>query len=177
MLAWFRGTGWRGEGQLPPDRKFILVGAPHTSNWDFLVFVGVAASVGRRLSFMGKHSLFRWPLRNLMIGLGGVAVRRGTSADLVAQMAAEFERRDDFILVIAPEGTRSKSERWKTGFYQMAMAAGVPLVCAGPDYARKAGCFGPVIRPTGDYANDMAPAFAFFRTMHPKHPDRSSIPG
>ena len=176
MLAWYRGQGWAPEGQLPPDRKFVLVGAPHTSNWDFAVFVGTIDALGRDVRFMGKKSLFRWPLEGLMRGLGGVPVDRGASDDLVAQMAAEFAGHDDFILVIAPEGTRGPATRWRSGFYRIALAANVPLVCAGPDYPRRRGVIGPVIRPTGDYARDMAPAFAFFRTLGGKHPERGFIP-
>ena len=177
MIRWFRRGGWRVDGSLPPVRKFILVGAPHTSNWDFLVFAGVAAHFDRHLSFMGKDSLFRGPLRNLMLALGGVPVDRSTSTDLVRQMTEEFAKRDDFVLVIAPEGTRSKADRWRTGFYRVALAAGVPMVCAGPDYEEKFGRIGPVIHPTGDYDADMAPAFAFFRTLKPKYPERATIPG
>jgi 1-acyl-sn-glycerol-3-phosphate acyltransferase len=89
---------------------------------------------------------------------------------------AQFDARDDFILVIAPEGTRSATKNWKTGFYQIALKAGVPIVCAGPDYPGKRGVFGPVIRPTGNYDKDLKPAFAFFRTLTPRHPERAAFP-
>lgn len=176
MLGWFRRGGWRAEGQLPADAKFILVGAPHTSNWDFLVFVGTIAEFGRHVHFIGKHTLFRWPFGAMMRGLGGVPVDRSQSRDLVQQMADEFARRDDFILIVAPEGTRDRTDRWRTGFYQIALAAHVPMVCAGPDYTRRRGIIGPVVHATGDYDRDMAPAFAFFRSLRPGHPDRGFIP-
>ena len=176
MLAWFRRSGWRAEGHLPPDRKFILVGAPHTSNWDFLVFVGTIAAFGKQVHFIGKHTLFRWPFGAMMRGLGGVPVDRSAPRDLVQQMADQFAARDDFILIVAPEGTREKTIRWHTGFYQIALATGAPMVCAGPDYPRRRGIIGPVVYATGDYERDMAPAFAFFRTLKPKHPERGYIP-
>ena len=176
MVAWYRRAGWAPEGTLPPEQKFVLVGAPHTSNWDFMVFVGTIDAFGRTVHFIGKHTLFRWPLGGLMRGLGGVPVDRSASDDLVVQMTAAFAAHDGFILVIAPEGTRGRATRWRTGFYRIALAAGVPLVCAGPDYPRRRGVIGPVIFPTGDYEQDMAPAFAFFRTLGAKHPARGFIP-
>ena len=89
---------------------------------------------------------------------------------------AEFDARDDFILVVAPEGTHSRTTVWKTGFYQIALKANVPIVAAGPDFPTKRGVFGPVIRPTGNYAQDMKPAFDFFRTIVPRHPERAAFP-
>lgn len=177
MLAWFRRSGWTVEGTLPPVPKMVIVGASHTSNWDFLVFLGAVNAVGRKVRFIGKHSLFRWPLGGFMRALGGVPVDRRSSHDLVGQMAAEFARHDDFVLIVAAEGTRSRTTRWRTGFYQIARRAGVPIVCAGPDYPTRRGIFGPVINPTGDYERDMAPAFDFFRSLRPRHPGRAAFPG
>lgn len=176
MLGWFRRAGWQAEGQLPVARKFILVGAPHTSNWDFLVFAGTIAAFGKQVHFIGKHTLFRWPFGAMMRELGGVPVDRSAPSDLVQQMADQFAARDDFILIVAPEGTRKKTDRWKTGFYQIALATGAPMVCAGPDYVRRRGIIGPVVHATGDYDRDMAPALAFFRTLKPKFPERGFIP-
>jgi 1-acyl-sn-glycerol-3-phosphate acyltransferase len=176
LVGWFHRMGWTISGSLPPDRKFVIMGASHTSNWDFLVFLGAVHAIGRQVHFIGKHSLFKWPLGGFMRALGGVPVDRSASRDLVSQIVAQFDARDDFILVIAPEGTRSATSQWKTGFYQIAMKAGVPIVCAGPDYPTRRGVFGPVIRPTGNYDEDLKPAFAFFRTLAPKHPERATFP-
>jgi len=176
LLIWFVRSGWTISGSLPPDRKFVIMGASHTSNWDFLVFLGAVHALGRQVHFIGKHSLFKWPLGGFMHALGGVPVDRSARQDLVSQIVAQFDAHDDFILVIAPEGTRSATRQWKTGFYQIAMKAGVPIVCAGPDYPTKRGVFGPVIRPTGDYDEDLMPAFAFFRTLVPRHPGRAAFP-
>lgn len=176
LIALYRLSGWRPEGQLPSDRKFVIMGACHTSNWDFLVFLGTVHALGRQVRFIGKHSLFRWPLGGFMRALGGVPVDRGAPQDLVSQIVAQFDAHDDFALVIAPEGTRSRTTDWKTGFYQIALRAGVPIVVAGPDYPTKRGVIGPVIHPTGNYLEDLKPAFAFLRTIMPKHPARAAFP-
>ena len=176
LVGWFHRSGWTISGSLPPDRKFVIMGASHTSNWDFLVFLGAVHALDRQVHFIGKHSLFKWPLGGFMRALGGVPVDRSAPQDLVSQIIAQFEAHDDFILVIAPEGTRSATRQWKSGFYQIALKAGVQIVCAGPDYPTRRGVFGPVIRPTGDYAHDLAPAFAFFRTLTPRHPERAAFP-
>jgi 1-acyl-sn-glycerol-3-phosphate acyltransferase len=176
LLQWFYRSGWSISGTLPPDRKFVIMGASHTSNWDFLVFLGAVHAVGRQIRFIGKHSLFRWPMGGFMRALGGVPVDRSAPQDLVSQIVDQFNAHDDFILVIAPEGTRSFTTSWKSGFYQIALKAGVPILAAGPDYPTRRGVFGPVIRPTGNYQADMRPAFAFFRTLTPRHPERAGFP-
>ena len=176
LIALYRASGWRATGALPKERKFVIVGASHTSNWDFIVFVGTIHALGRRVRFIGKDSLFRGSLGGFMRGLGGVPVDRSAPQDLVSQIADQFAARDEFALVIAAEGTRAATTRWRTGFYQIALKAGVPIVCAGPDYPSKRGVIGPVIRPTGDYDADMAPAFAFFKSLTPRHPERAAFP-
>lgn len=176
LILFYRLAGWRAEGALPPDRKFVIMGASHTSNWDFLVFVGTIHALGRKVRFIGKNSLFRWPMGGFMRALGGVPVDRSAPQDLVSQIVAQFDAHEEFALVIAPEGTRSRTRDWKTGFYQIALKANVPIVCAGPDYPRRRGVIGPVIRPTGNYAEDLKPAFAFFRTLTPRHPERADFP-
>ena len=177
LLQWYRRSGWTAHGTLPPDRKFIILGASHTSNWDFPVFLGTVHAVGRRVRFIGKQSLFRGALGRFMRALGGVPVDRRGRQDLVSQIVEQIRVHDDFLLIVAAEGTRSRTTKWKTGFYQIALRAGVPIVCAGPDYPTKRGIFGPIIHPTGDYERDMAPAFAFFRSLKPRHPDRAAFPG
>ena len=176
LLRWFRHSGWRAVGAFPPNRKFVIMGASHTSNWDFLVFLGTVHALGRQVRFVGKNSLFRWPMGGFMRALGGVPVDRNSPQDLVSQIVDQFAVHDDFLLIVAPEGTRAATTHWRTGFYQIALKAGVPIVCAGPDYSAKLGVIGPVIHPTGDYAADMRPAFDFFRGLHPKHPERAAFP-
>ena len=176
LITLYRLSGWQPEGQLPAERKFVIMGACHTSNWDFLVFLGTVHALGRQVRFIGKHSLFKWPLGGFMRALGGVPVDRSSRQDLVSQIVAQFDAHDDFVLVVAPEGTRSRTTEWKTGFYQIALKAGVPIVVAGPDYPTKRGVIGPVIHPTGNYDEDMKPAFAFYRTIKPRHPERAAFP-
>lgn len=153
------------------------MGGPHTSNWDFLVFVGAMEALGVDAAYIGKASLFRWgPMARFMKGLGGIPVERSTRNDLVSQVSARFEKTERMLLVIAPEGTREATTEWRMGFYRIALAAGVPIVPAGPDYKRKVAIFGAPIYPTGDPDTDLAPAFAFFRTLVPRYPDKVLFP-
>ena len=119
---------------IPVEKKFVVIAAPHTSNWDFLYFLALGEKLAIPLSFMGKKALFRWPFAGLMKELGGIPVDRSKSVNMVDQMIAEFKKRDTFMLTIAPEGTRGKVREWKTGFYHIAVGAGVPLVCGLMDY-------------------------------------------
>jgi 1-acyl-sn-glycerol-3-phosphate acyltransferase len=164
---------WKTVGTCPEPRKFVLIAAPHTSNWDFVNFLGLTTALGIRPFFMGKLSLFRWPLAKFMRQMGGIPVDRRTSHDMVQQMVDEFARRSEFILTVAPEGTRSKTKKWKTGFYQIALAAKVPLVVGMMDYGRRTGGLGPTIWPTGDFRADMEKVLDVYRGCIPKIPDRA----
>ena len=170
FIAIYNLRGWRIDGRPPPERKFVLVGAPHTSNWDFAVFLGATHALGIKPSYLGKHSLFRWPLRHFMLDMGGIPVDRSTRANYVDQVIAEFDRRDELALVIAPEGTRDSDGRWKSGFYHIAMGAGVPIVPAWLDRSRRCAEIGSAIWPTGDYRADLAKIAAFYRTAWPEQP-------
>lgn len=177
FIVWlFRATGWRAAGTLPEGRKFILAGANHTSNWDFVVFLGVVNAMGVRPRYMGKHTLFRWPMRRFMLDMGGIPVNRGKKSDMVRQVADRIDAEDEFALVVAIEGTRSATTEWKSGFYRIAMAADIPIVCVGPDYGRKLGIIGPVIHPTGDYNEDMKVAIDFFKQLQPANPEKAVFP-
>lgn len=170
LMIWlYWRYGWRAIGDIPAARKYILLAVPHTSNWDFPYTLGLFNALGVTPHFMAKSSLFRWPLTNFMSDVGGVPVDRAAAKDMVAQMVAEFAARDDFVLTIAPEGTRGSVTQWRSGFYRIAMAAGVPIVCGFLDYGTKTGGIGPTIIPTGNYEADMAPAFEFYRGMHGKN--------
>ena len=172
VLALFAWKGWRLDQ--PPasiPRRCIILGVPHTSNWDFVFFTGATYRYGITPSFMGKTSLFRWPLRRFMFDMGGVAVDRSAKdQNYVDQVIAAFARRDELALVIAPEGTRSPRKPWRSGFYHIALGAGVPLVPAWVDNATKRGGIGPPIMPTGDYAADLAKVLAFYLSVMPGHP-------
>jgi 1-acyl-sn-glycerol-3-phosphate acyltransferase len=165
--------GWTAVGTVPEPRRFVLIAAPHTSNWDFLYFLGLTQDIGIRPHFMAKKSLFRWPMGGFMRSMGGIEIDRSKSQNVVEQMVAEFARRAEFILTIAPEGTRGATKKWKTGFYQIAMAAKVPLVVGMMDYGRKTGGLGPLIWPTGDFRADMAKVLDVYRDCIPRHPERA----
>ena len=167
LILLYRWKGWRIDGRRPEARKFIILGAPHTSNWDFIFFIGATHELGIRPSFMGKSSLFKWPMTDFMLDMGGVPVDRAKRANYVEQVAAAFAAADDLALVIAPEGSRTFKGDWRSGFYHIAMAAGVPIVPAWVDNAKLVGGMGEPIMPTGDYRADLAKIAAFYREKRP----------
>jgi len=154
--------GWRLEGTLPDLPKFLVTAAPHSSNRDF--YVGIAAVFALRLDirFVGKAELFRGPLGPLMRWLGGLPVDRHRPEGFVEQIVALFAAREQLVLAMAPEGTRKPVERWKSGFYRIALGAGVPIVPGYFDNARKRVGFGPPFWPTGDAERDIAELRAFY---------------
>jgi len=168
--AWLRLTGWAPEGELPAAAHFVLIAAPHTSNWDLAYLLALAEVYGLRVSWMGKHTLFRPPLGALFRALGGIPIRRHERGDRVAVMAAEFAHRERFALVVPSEATRSWAPYLKSGFYHIARRAGVPIVLGFLDYHRRRGGFGPSLRPTGDLAKDMDVIRAFYADKVGKHP-------
>ena len=147
--------GWRVTGAFPDEPKIVMIGAPHTSNWDFVVALAAAFSLRLGFSWVGKHLLFRPPVRWFFRWLGGIPVDRRASHGFVQQMVDEFERRTQFLLAIAPEGTRKAVDRWKTGFYHIAVGARVPILVVTFDNARKTIHIGPTLTPSGDLAADM----------------------
>ena len=167
LLVLYRWKGWRIEGRAPDVDKFVLLGAPHTSNWDFIFFLGATHELGIRPSFVGKNTLFKWPATNFMLDMGGIPVDRNKRANYVEQVAQAFADHDDLALVIAPEGSRTFKGTWKSGFYHIAMAAGVPIVPAWVNNATMIGGLGEPIMPTGDYAADLAKIAAFYREKRP----------
>jgi 1-acyl-sn-glycerol-3-phosphate acyltransferase len=169
ILWWFNRQGWTVFGTAPMPRKFVVIAAPHTSNWDFLYFIGATDGLNLDLSFMGKKTLFRWPFAQMMRDMGGIPVDRSKSTNAVDAMIAEFGRRDEFMLTIAPEGTRSRVGEWKTGFYNIAIGAKVPIVCGMIDYAKKTVGLGPALWPSGDYDADMLIIKSFYSACTPKH--------
>ena len=153
-----RLTGWTVEGSLPVEaRKCVLIAAPHTSNWDLPYTLMVAFVLHLNIYWMGKHSLFAFPFGPVMRWLGGIAVDRSRNTNLVSASAMALKAADGPVqLVVPPEGTRGRTTHWKTGFYYIALEAGVPIVLAYMDYARKVSGLGPVFVPTGDIDADMA---------------------
>ena len=150
-----RAFGWRVEGTLPDLPKFVLIGAPHTSNWDFLLFLGVIFSLRANVRFMGKSEMFRFPIGWFFRICGGVPVDRKKSTGLVEQMVKVCNESEKFILTIAPEGTRHQVTEWKRGFYHIAKSAGIPIVMAVVDGRHKTVRIGQIFHPTGDIEADM----------------------
>jgi 1-acyl-sn-glycerol-3-phosphate acyltransferase len=153
--AALRALGWRFEGQLPNVPQFVAIVAPHTSNWDFVVGVAAKFALGIDVSWLGKHSLFRWPLGMMLRWLGGMPVDRRTANNVVDHSVAAFANRERLVLAITPEGTRSDVERWRTGFYHIARGAGVPVVVVAFDWGRRVIRFGPTVVPSGAVEADM----------------------
>lgn len=175
VLALYRFKGWRLTGENEVPRRCVIVGAPHTSNWDFVFFLGATAQIGVSPNFMGKQSLFRWPLRRFMLDMGGIAVDRSRRANYVDQVVKAFAEREALALVIAPEGTRAGTSGWRSGFYHIADGAGVPIVPAWVDNATMQGGLGPAIAPSGDFAADLRRIAGFYRSVLPDHPGLAAL--
>ena len=163
-IAFLKLRGWKIEGSLPAgSNKSVLIAAPHTSNWDLPYTLMVAFVLRLNIYWMGKEQIFKPPFRGLMRWLGGIPVQRETSNNLVAaSIEAIKAARGPLQLVVPPEGTRSNTRYWKTGFYYIAVGAQVPIVMAYMDYKRKLSGLGPVFRPTGDIEADMVAIKAFY---------------
>ena len=170
ILAIWYLRGWKIEGSLPKNlSKYVIAGAPHTSNWDFVFFTGATHEEGIRPNFMGKHTLFKGVMRNFMLDMGGIPVDRRSRLNATEQVAAEFARRDELALVIACEGTRKTDGKWKSGFYHIARAAGVPIVPAFADNDNLVISFGPPMIPTGNYGEDLLKLAEWFRSKLPDY--------
>ncbi len=170
--GFLRLNGWKVEGSLPPEaRKCVLIAAPHTSNWDLPYTLMVAFVLNLNIYWMGKHSLFAFPFGPVMRWLGGIAVDRSRSTNLVSASAMALKAADGPVqLVVPPEGTRGRTKHWKTGFYYIALEAGVPIVLAYMDYARKVSGLGPVFVPTGNVDADMAEIKRFYAGIQGRRP-------
>ncbi|MFN3199569.1 MAG: lysophospholipid acyltransferase family protein [Bradymonadia bacterium] len=167
-----RMMGWTVIGGLPEPKRAIFIASPHTSNWDGFIMLAVSWALGVRLSWMAKHTLLKWPFRGFLMSLGAVPVDRSKNTDTVGLVAQQMQASDGMYLAIAPSGSRSKREHWKSGFYHMALAAGVPVICGFLDYKRKRGGCGPVIYLTGDRKADMEQIRAFYADIEGKFPEK-----
>ena len=166
-----RLIGWRTAVISRPPSRCVLIGAPHTSNWDFVVALLLMAAESIPIRILGKDSLFWWPLGVFMRSFGVIPVNRSGNNNLVDQIAARFEEQDEFIIGLSPEGTRSKTSRWRTGCYYIALKADVPIVMAYLDYKNKVCGLGPNLKPTGDIQADFKIIREFyvgFVGMHPQ---------
>ena len=164
--------GWKITG-FPPDPplKYIVAAAPHTSNWDFPLGLLVRKALGQNIRFLGKHTLFYPPLGWIMRWLGGYPVDRRKRGNIVDAVVDIFNSHEAFAITIAPEGTRKKVDKLKTGFYYMAKKAAVPILICRFDYAHKLVTFGPFFYPGEDTEKDMATITNFFKGVRGRHPE------
>ncbi|WP_119678399.1 lysophospholipid acyltransferase family protein [Indioceanicola profundi] len=154
--------GWSFEGEVPDVPKFICIGAPHTSNWDFYVVMGAALALGIDIKIMGKHTLMKPPLGALMRWCGVFGVDRRKAGGVVGQVAERFRNADKLAMAIAPDGSRSESQHWKSGFWHIARAAGVPILPCALDYGRRKVRFGELLWMTESIAADLARISDFY---------------
>lgn len=174
-LFLYRLAGWKVSGTMPQTRKFVLIAAPHTSNWDLPIMLAVAMHYRIKLHWMGKDSLFKGPFGWAMYAMGGLPIDRSKNNDVVGQMVEHYKNRDELIIAIPPEGTRGKVREWKTGFYHIAHGAGVPIVCGFLDFPNKTGGVSFSFETTGDYEKDIAPVKEFYSTVQGKHKDQGPV--
>jgi 1-acyl-sn-glycerol-3-phosphate acyltransferase len=165
-----RFTGWGFEGQFPDVPRLVIAVAPHTSNWDFVHGAAAMFALDLRLSFIGKHTLFVWPFSAFLRWMGGIPVDRSAPHGVVGEAVASFRGQPARILVIAPEGTRRKVERLKTGFLHIARGAGVPVLLVGLDYATRTVRIGPLFEVGEDIEAERAKVEAHFAAIPGRHP-------
>lgn len=157
-----KALGWRIEGDLPAVPKMVIIGAPHTSNWDFFLFLAALQHFRIHVEFLAKHTLFRWPFEPMFRKVGGIPVDRAQPGGVVRQVQDAFDRRERMILVVAPEGTRAPARHWKSGFVEIAERAGVPVVLAGVDAEGKVLTISPAIEVGDDRRSFMEEVRAFY---------------
>jgi 1-acyl-sn-glycerol-3-phosphate acyltransferase len=161
--AWMKANRFRVLGVMPDLPKYVIVGAPHRTNWDLPHALAAGLHYGLRINWMGKATIFKWPFGGLMRWLGGVSVDRSKSNNAVSAMIDVFKSHDQFHLVIPPEGTRKHVEKWKSGFYHIAVGAGVPIVLVYIDYKRRQIGIAEVFHPSGDYDTDIEKIYAIYK--------------
>lgn len=168
--------GWTIEDELPDFGKYVIIVAPHTSNWDFLLGILTARALKLKVSWLGKHSIFRQPFGWIFRALGGIPVNRDKGQNYIRQLAELFDRSERLILALAPEGTRSGTDHWKTGFHYIARAAHVPIVFGHLDYGRKlVGFSGKVLIPGEDIDADFKIIRDYYKDKRGKNPENESL--
>lgn len=160
--------GWRVEGEVPDLPRFIVAVGPHTSNWDFVVGAAAMFALDLRLSFLGKHTLFRWPFDRVLRWMGGIPVDRSSPHGVVSVSVSAFLREPARVLAIAPQGTRRAGAELRSGFLHIARGAGVPVTLATLDYATKRVRLGPTFMPSENTEGDLARVRAHFAAVRGK---------
>ena len=164
--------GWRVEGELPATKRYIMIGHPHTSTWDFPLFIFTIWGLGIPVCFLGKKSLFDSPFGWLFYALGGLPVDRSGGKNMVQSVADLFAEREELVLGLAPAGTRKASPYWKSGFYHMALTAGVPILCGSLDFKQRRGVVLGVVELSGDVGADMDAIRLLYRDVKGRNPER-----
>ncbi len=173
--AVLRAFGWRVNVRIPDLPQMVVIAAPHTSNWDFVFGMAAILRLQVRINFIGKHTLFEGWKGRFFRYLGGYPVDRSAPGGVVQQTVDTFARTPRMVLAIAPEGTRSRREQWKRGFYHIAHGAQIPVLVAYIDYRRKEVGASMLFKPSGDWQRDMKPVFAFYRSVGAHTPDNFAV--
>jgi len=168
-----KATRFRTLGEPPSLDKYVLIAAPHTSNWDLPVMLALSFVYDVKINWLGKHTLFEGPFGWWFRFLGGIPVVRHKRRNMVDEMADTFNDYEKLVLVVAPVGTRARAEYWKSGFYHIARTANVPIVCGFIDFKTRQGGFGPAIYPTGNVSSDMDKFRAFYGEKLGKYPEKT----
>ena len=169
-LIIFKVSGWKAAGQRPSLPKYVIIAAPHTSNWDFVYTICLAFILGIKPLIMMKRAWFRWPMAPFLRWLGAFPIDRSGSQNVVAQSIQAFNEHTRMVMVVPPSGTRKKVMYWKTGFYHIARGAGVPVVLGYLDYRQKVGGIGPTVHITGHMEADMKTIRGFYADIKGKYP-------
>lgn len=165
--------GWTFVGVVPDIPKMIIIGAPHTTNWDFVLFLAALHHFRLKVHYLGKHTLFRWPFRRFFEKFGGIPVDRSKAMGVVGQVASAFDSNQEMVLVIAPEGTRGSGRWWKSGFLSIAQATATPVVLAGIDYSTKTITLSDAIG-IEDVGSFMDQARDFYRDKRGRYPSKET---
>ncbi|WP_245730804.1 1-acyl-sn-glycerol-3-phosphate acyltransferase [Pseudohongiella acticola] len=168
-----RLIGWKAIGKPLQDQRFVLIGAPHTSNWDFPLMLLVVLKLELKLHWMGKHSLFMFPFGGLMRWLGGIPIDRRSHHRVVDQVVARYRENPQLVVLVPPEGTRKKVQEWKTGFYHIANNADVPILMGYLDVSRKEAGLADFFYPTGDVDTDIKHIRAFYTNKKGIRPENA----
>lgn len=174
--------GWSISGYVPEDLKqCVMIAAPHTSNWDALYARLGLVALGVNVRITIKDSYMKFPFGPFVRAMGGIGINRTPKAEgeerpsMVDTMADLFNHHDDLVMLVTPEGTRARREEWKSGFYHVAIKAGVPIALAFMDYQQKVTGVGKIVYPTGNFEQDMQEIMAFYAPIHAKFPENFSI--
>jgi 1-acyl-sn-glycerol-3-phosphate acyltransferase len=176
LAIWaLRCRGWRLAGEAPRLPKYLILFGPHTCNWDFLLAMLGIAGYGIRPKWLGKHTIFRWPVAGLLRRMGGIPVHRESHEGVVGQIVAAYDAADSLVIGLTPEGTRSPGKYWRSGFYHLARAAGVPVVLASLDGPSRRIAIGPTLELTGAVRADMDRIRAFYAPVRGIHAHKASL--